>query len=60
MKTRHAPQRRAAHQMAGAMGLFHPELNFHVFYLPVHFGGRFSRKAMIPSRASAVEMSSSR
>src|ERR1019366_6330156 len=56
----HAPQRRAAHQVAGTVGLLRPAFNLRVFYLPVHFGGRFSRKAMIPSRASSVETSSSR
>src|SRR5208282_2203586 len=68
----HAPQGRAAHQVAGSVGkprpglrcglrpCLCPDLSLRAFYLPVHFGGRFSRKAMIPSRTSAVEMSSSR
>src|SRR5208282_6904854 len=64
----HAPQGRAAHQVAGMIGLpsavlrsdIGSDLTLCVLYLPLHFGSRFSRKAMIPSRASAVEMSSSR
>ncbi len=57
-----APQGRAAHQVRGIFGriLLCNGIETRVFYLPVHFGGRLSRKAMIPSRASAVETSSSR
>src|SRR5208282_6450122 len=59
-KAGHSPQRRAAHQVAGTVRRPPLRLNHLVFYLLVHFGARFSRKAMIPSRASAVETSSSR
>ncbi len=59
-KASDAPQWRPAHEVARTVRKLGVGLDIPGFYLPVHVGGRLSRKAMIPSRASAVETSSSR